>query len=79
MGLKGARLFVRAQSLLGKETTSWQSHLNDVDRWHPIVVVLGELPGAAEGETPRERRGGGGGLYLTAQQPPRRVLGSAAL
>lgn len=58
MGLKGARLFVRAQSLLGKETTSWQSHLNDVDRWHPIVVVLGEL---------------------TAQQPPRRVLGSAAL
>lgn len=44
MGFKGARLFVRTQSLLDKEKTSWQSHLDDVDRWHPIVVVvLGEL------------------------------------
>lgn len=43
IGLKGARLFVRTQSLLDKEKTSWQSHLNDVDRWHPIVVVLREL------------------------------------
>lgn len=38
-------MFVRTQSLSDKEKTSWQSHLNDVDRWHPIVVVvvLGKL------------------------------------
>lgn len=35
------------------------------------------LPGAAEGEAPGgEERGG---LYLTAQQPPRRMFRSAAL
>lgn len=33
---------------MDKEKTSWQSHLNDVDRWHPtvvvvVVVVLGKL------------------------------------
>lgn len=36
------------------------------------------LPGAAEGKAPGGRRGGGG-LYLTAQQPPRGMLRSAAL
>lgn len=41
---------MRTQSLLDKEKMFWQSHLNDVDRWHSIVVVvvLGEL---------REKRG----------------------
>lgn len=45
MGMKGARLFARTQSLLDKEKASRLSHLNDVDRWRPIVVVvvLGEL------------------------------------
>lgn len=49
MGLKGARLFTRTQSLLDKEKAFWQSHLDDVDRWHPIVVVLGELWEEREG------------------------------
>lgn len=31
---------------MDKEKTSWQSHLYNVDRWHPtvvVVVVLGKL------------------------------------
>lgn len=45
MGLKrGPLVCENTKSFLDKEKTSWQSHLNDVDRWHPIVVVvLGEL------------------------------------
>lgn len=39
-GLKKEGPLLVCESLLDKEKTSWQSHLNDVDRWHPIVVVV---------------------------------------
>lgn len=44
--------------LESREDVLRQSHLNDVDRWHPIVVVvvLGELEGKKEMRGMRKRR-----------------------
>lgn len=50
---------------------------NKVQEWPGPFTCPTPLRGW--GESPRGRRRGLGGLYLTAQQPPRRMLRSAAL